>query len=214
MNNFKNLNNRIKLIKNNISKLKPGTIIKINGIKKISKEKTENLIDKIKKMEEDFNIYCNSQILWAKSIIGDLYDDKYIIKILDIFNKLVKDNTSSDSETELLNILNKIKTKKNEEFQSLSELGLYFINNSINNKKQIQKEELIILKETIKSYDLGNGNKDEKINKFISTSKRIYYLSQKISINNIVKSKCQTNIRDMTNIEFDILLKLLENNNK
>lgn len=33
-------------------------------------------------------------------------------------------------------------------------------------------------------------------------------------LNNIAKSKCQTNIRDITNIEIEDLLKLIENTNK
>jgi hypothetical protein len=88
---------------------------------------------------------------------------------------------------------------------------LNLIKNSINSKKDVPKEDLAILKETIKSSDLKSGNKDEKINRFINNCKRIYKLSQKISINNIIKSKIQTSIRDITNNEFDILLILIEN---
>jgi hypothetical protein len=219
MNNFDNLNIKIKNIKNKLSKVKEGDIITFKGIKrkaiyvngKLRLYKIENVINKIKMLDQDFNNYCHNQIKWARSVIGNDYPDDKIIKLLDILNKLVKDNSSSDSETGLLNILHKIKIKKNEEYQSLSELGLYFINNNINNKNQISKEELVVFNETIKSYDLGNGNKNDKMNRFISTSKRIYKLSQKINIDNIIKSKCQTNIRDMTNTDFDNLLKLLDN---
>ena len=112
-NNFKCLNNRIKKIKNNISKLKPGSIIIIKGIKKTIKEKNEKTNDKIKRMEQEFNEYCLQQISWAKNIIGNNYSDDEIIKLLDIYNKLNKDikRDSSDSECELDIIVNKFNMK-------------------------------------------------------------------------------------------------------
>lgn len=211
-NNFKCLNNRIKKIKNKISKLKPGSIIIIKGIKKTIKVKNEKTNDKIKRMEQEFNEYCLQQISWAKNIIGNNYSDDEIIKLLDIYNKLNKDikRDSSDSECELDIIVNKfnMKSKKKEEYKFLSELGNSFINNNINDKSQIKKF-IKNNKEIIYSYDTK-----DKINRFISTCKRIYLLSKIIEINNIINGKCLTNIRDMSNKDFDNLIQLLERNNK
>lgn len=148
----------------------------------------------------------------GRNILGDNYSDDEIIKLLDIYNKLNKDiiKDSSDSECELDVIINKykMKSKKIEEYEFLSELGNSFINNNITDKSQI-KNFIKNNKEIIYSYDTK-----DKINRFISTCKRIYLISQYLPIDNIVNSKSQTNIRDMKNIEFDNLLKLLEINNK
>lgn len=86
----------------------------------------------------------------------------------------------------------------------LSKLGKQFIMKDITDKSQIQ-DIIKNYKKVIYCYD----SKD-KINRFISTCKRLYKLSEKVKIDNIMKSKCQTKIRDMTNIDFDNLLKLLD----
>lgn len=163
-------------------------------------------------MEKDFEEYCQHQIKWARDILGAKYSDDKIIKLIDIYNKLKNDivKESSDSECELDTIVNKynMKTKKIEEYKFLVELGNSFINNNINDKSQI-KNFIKNNKEIIYSYD----SKD-KINRFISTCKRLYCLNQKIDICNIVKSKSMTTIRDMSNQDFDSLLTLLENKNQ
>lgn len=212
LNNYKKLDNRIKNFKNKLKVIPIGTIITINGKQKIFKGKIEKPIDKIKEMEQEFNNYCEEQISWAKSIIGDNYSNDEIIKLLDIYNKLNKNiiKDSSDSECELDIIINKynMKSKKIEEYKFLSELGNSFIDNNINDKSQI-KNFIKNNKEIIYSYDTK-----DKINRFISTCKRVHILSHIIPIDNIVKNKCQTNIRDITNIQFDNLIKLLENKNE
>lgn len=210
LNNYKKLDNRIKHFKNKLKLIPIGTIITFNGVKKIYKGKIEKTIDKIKNMEEEYEEYCQKQISWAKKIIGDNYSDNEIIKLLDIYNKLIKEDksNSSDSECDLDVIVNKYKNIKIQEYEMLTEFGNSFINNNINDKSQI-KNFIKNNKHIIYSYD----SKD-KINRFISTCKRLYKLSQIIEINNIIKSKCQTNIRDMNNIEFDNLLKLIENKDK
>lgn len=96
-NDNKNLESRIKRIKNKIDKLPIGTIIIINGIKK------------------------------------DIEDTK-IIKYLDILNKLKKKYPEENSDDELSNIFKKIKKNKYNDFELLSELGNYFINNNISDK--------------------------------------------------------------------------------
>lgn len=210
-NEYNYIDTKIEKIKDKVQSLSIGSTIFINGIKKIYKGKIEKPIDKIKKMEQEYNEYCQQQISWAKEIIGDKYDDNEIIKLLDIYNKLIKNNNisnSEDSECELDIIVNKYKSVKIQEYEMLSEFGNSFITNNINDKSQI-KNFIKNNKYIIYSYD----SKD-KINRFISTCKRIYRLSQIIEINNIAKSKCQTNIRDITNIEFENLLKLIDNNNK
>lgn len=219
-NKYKDINIRLKTIKNKIEKLPIGKIVIINGVKKIYKGKNEKITNKIKIMEEEYNNYVESQLSWARGILLNKIDDDKLIKILDILNKLVDNKTlssSSSSETEneneYFNIFNKNKKAKFLEFESYSELGKKFIDNNINNKKDLSNDNLIFIKEIIKTSDIKYGSKDEKINRFISTCKRIYKLSQKIEINNIMKSKCKTNIRDMTNIEFDSLLQLIENKN-
>lgn len=73
---------------------------------------------------------------------------------------------------------------------------------------------LEIIKESINSSDINYGKKDEKINRFINQCKRYYILSQKIkNTDNIIKSKLKTNIRDISNKDFDNLLLLLDNKN-
>lgn len=62
------------------------------------------------------------------------------------------------------------------------------------------------LKEIIKTSGLGTGKKEEKINRFISTCKRIHKLTQKSTIENIVKGHTRTSIRD-SNDEIDNLIK-------
>lgn len=39
--------------------------------------------------------------------------------------------------------------------------------------------------------------------------KRLYLISEKVNINNIVKNNCMISFKDMKNIDFDNLLKLL-----
>lgn len=87
------------------------------------------------------------------------------------------------------------------------ELDIY--NKLINNEQNSSDDE----KNISKKYNKYSNNL--KINRFISTCKRCYILSQNIkNHDNIIRSKCKTNIRDITNTEFDNLLKLLENTNK
>lgn len=207
---YNDLDNRIKEVKNKINKLPIGTVIKFNGVKKILKKKIEKPIDKIKRMEKYFEEYCQQQIKWARGILDTKYSDDEIIKLIDIYNKIKNDivKDSSGSECELDTIVNKynMKTKKIEEYKFLVELGNSFINNNINDKSQI-KNFIKNNKEIIYSYD----SKD-KINRFISTCKRLYYLNQKVDVYNIVKSKCTTAIRDMNNQDFNNLLLLLDKN--
>lgn len=213
--NFEHLNNKMKIIKNKINKLPIGTVIKINGVKKIFKGKTEKVISKIKKMEEEFEEYCQNQIDWAKGVLGDNIKEKQIIMLLDILYKINNKKYSSSSETEskISNIVIKAKKAKYLEFESYSELGKTFINNNINFKKDIKKEDLLELKEIIKSSDLytKGDKKDDKTNRFINTCKRLYKISQIITIETIVNSNIKTSIRDINNQDFDLLLNLLEN---
>jgi uncharacterized protein YdcH (DUF465 family) len=202
------IDNKIKTIKNNISKLKPGTLITINGVKKIYKNKIEK-VNVFKMIEEEFNEYCNKQINFARNVLGDDYKDNEIIKLLDIYNKLTKinkenKNNLSDTECELDMIVNEYKDVKLQEYEMLIKFGKSFINNNITDKSQI-KNFIKNNKHIIYSYD----SKD-KINRFISTCKRLYYISQYIEIENIVKSKSMTQIRDINNKDFDNLLKLLD----
>lgn len=202
---IKSFSNKINMIKNKIVKLKPGTTITINGIKKVYKRKNE-FINNIKQMEEEFNEYYNDKILWAKSIIGNKYSNNEIIKLLDIYNKLCKEYISSGSDDEFSVIGNKLENNKVNEYNILCELGNKFIDKNITDKSQI-KDFIKNNKKLLKHYD---ANKENKQNRFISTCKRLYLLSQKINVNNIVKSNCITSIRDISNNDFDILLKLLE----
>lgn len=142
----------------------------------------------------------------AKSIVGDTYDDKKIVYLLDILNKLNKNynTTKSDSENEISDIFNEMEDIEIKRYNALFKLGKSFINNNITDKSQIP-EIINDYKKIIYSYD----SKD-KINRFISTSKRMYKLSNLISTEKIIKSKCMTSIRDMNNQDFDNLLKLLD----
>jgi hypothetical protein len=209
-NNFEYLDNKIKKIKNKINTLPIGSIVKINGVKKIFRGKIENHINKIKMVQEDFDEYCNKQIQWAKSIIGNDIEDTKIIKLLDILNKLNKSYTStkSDSEGEISDIFNEMENIEVQRYNMLFKLGNSFIKKDISDKSQIP-DIIKNYKKIIYSYD----SKD-KINRFISTSKRMYKISILINTENIIKSKCMTSIRDMSNNSFDNLLKLLENMNK
>jgi hypothetical protein len=224
-NDHKNIEYRINIIKNKIDKLSIGTIITINGIKKIYRGKIENTIDKIKSMEQEYEEYCSQQISWAKSIIGNDFEDEKIVKILDIFNKIKGNYNYNSSSSDINenseiykrynNRYNNIKIKKMEEFNLYCDFGKDFINDGINTKKDIPKELLEIIKDVIKSSDISYGKNDEKINRFISSCKRYYILSQKNeNHDNIIRSKCKTSIRDMNNKDFDNLLKLIENINK
>lgn len=146
------------------------------------------------------------------------YFDDNIVKILDIYSKLVNDNQDDSSDD--INIskkynkyCNNIKQKKIEEFKEYCKLGKDFIEDNINSKKDISKDDLESIKEIIQNSDITYGKKDEKINRFINQCKRYYILSQKIKNHgNIIKSKCKTYIRDINNQDFDNLLKLLDNN--
>lgn len=217
-NKFKDLDIRIKKIRNKLNKLPIGTIVKINSVKKIFKGKTEKLVDKINMMEEEYNNYIKSQILWARKIVNNDINDDKLVKILDLYNKLTNNKNisySSESETETnnkyYNILNENKNIKILEFETYSKLGNQFIDDEINSKKDLSKDSLIFIKEIIKTSDIKSGTKDDKINRFINTCKRYFILSQKLSNkNNIIKNKCKTDIRDINNNDFDILLKLLE----
>lgn len=224
-NKFKNIDIRIKRIKDKIEKLPVGTIITVNGIKKVFKGKIEKTINKIKKMEQEYEEYYSQQISWAKSVIGNDLSDEKIVKILDIFNKINGNYNCSSSGSDINedseiykrynNRYNNIKIKKIEEFNLYCDFGKDFINDGINTKKDIPKELLEVIKEVIKSSDISYGKNDEKFNRFISSCKRYYILSQKNEKHdNIIRSKCKTSIRDMNNQDFDNLLKLIENNNK
>lgn len=208
---YNNFNIKLNTIKNKVNKLPIGTILTINGIKKRFKGKIENTVNKIKMLEQEYNEYCEKQIDWAKSIIGDKYKYNEIINLLDIFNKLNKNYKSDDSSgDELSLIFNDLKENKNNEYKIICNLGKYFIDNNIEDKSQI-KDIIKNYKKELKHYD---ANKENKQNRFISTCKRIYLLSQKININDIVKSNCMTFIRDINNDRFNDLLKLIDNNNK
>lgn len=95
INDFDDLNIRIKNIRSKLRKIKEGDIILIKGIKrkaiyingKLKLCKIENVFNKIKMLEENVNNFCTEQILWAKSVIGNEYSDDKIIKLLDILNK-------------------------------------------------------------------------------------------------------------------------------
>lgn len=192
-------------------------VIILGGVKKVYKGKIEKTIDKIKKMEKEFEEYCQKQIIWAKNILGNNIDDVKIIKILDIYNKLVNDDknnqlSSSDSENEFSDIYKDIKLLKINEMQKYITIGNTFINKNINSRKDLSNDDLVFIKEIIKTSDINYGTKDEKINRFINQCKRYSIMSQKMpNNNNIFKSKCKTSIRDMSNIDFDSLLKLIEN---
>lgn len=208
-NNFEYLYNKIKKIKNKINILPIGTILKINGVKKIFKGKIENHINKIKMVQEDFDEYCNKQIQWARGILGNEINDSQIIKLLDILNKLNKSYTEkSDSEGEISDIFNEMENIEVQRYNMLFKLGNSFIKKDISDKSQIP-DIIKDYKKIIYSYD----SKD-KINRFISTSKRMYKISILINTENIIKSKCMTSIRDISNDSFDNLLILLENYNK
>jgi flagellar biosynthesis chaperone FliJ len=210
-NKYNNFNIKLNTIKDKVNKLPIGTIITINGIKKKFKGKIENTVNKIKMVEQEYNEYCEKQIDWAKSIIGEKYNYNEIINLLDIFNKLNKNYKSDDSsDDELSLIFNDLKENKNKEYKIICNLGKYFIDNNIEDKSQI-KDIIKNYKKELKHYD---ANKENKQNRFISTCKRIYLLSQKININDIVKSNCMTFIRDINNDKFNDLLKLIDNNNK
>lgn len=215
--------NRLKMIKKKISKIKTGTILEIKGIKKVYKHKIEKR-NIFKMIEEEFNEYCQKQINWAKTILDDNYSDCQIIKLLDILNKLngnynsISSSSDINSDSEIYKRYNKrynnIKSKKIEEFKEYCDFGKDFINDGINSKKDIPEELLEIIKESINSSDINYGKKDEKINRFINQCKRYYILSQKIkNTDNIIKSKLKTNIRDISNKDFDNLLLLLDNKN-
>jgi hypothetical protein len=221
------INNSFKKIKNKLNTIKEGDVIIFKGIKrkevfikdKLKFIKIENVINKINMVEEEFTNYCKEQISWAKDILGNDYDDIKIIKLLDIFNKLIinHDNlsSSSDSENEYFEIYNDIKLLKIKELQKYIKLGNIYINKNINSKKDLSKEDLVFIKEIIKTSDIKFGTKDEKINRFINQCKRYFMISQKIpNNNNIFNNKCKTSIRDINNKDFNDLLKLLENNNK
>lgn len=209
INNIKDFDKRIEIVKTKVLKLKPNTIIEIGGIKKIYKCKIEK-VNIFKMVEQEFNEYCEKQIAWAKSIIGNTYDDNKIINLLDILNKLNKNYnlTKSESENEICDILDEMENIEVQRYNALFKLGKSFINKNITDKSQIP-EIINNYKKIIYSYD----SKD-KINRFISTSKRMYKLSNLISTENIIKSKCMTSIRDMNNKDFDCLLILLENKNQ
>jgi hypothetical protein len=216
---YEDLNVRIKSIKNKINNFPINRTIMLNGVKKVLKRKNEKTINKINMLEKEFNEYCDKQILWAKDVLGDKYSSDNIIRLLDIYNKLNNDEklSSSDSENEVqnkyYNILNKNKKGKILEFESYIELGKDFIDNDINSRKNLTNDNLIFIKEIMKTSDLKFGSKDEKINRFINQCKRYYILSQKIkNIDNIIKSKLKTDIRDISNKDFDSLLILLDNN--
>lgn len=227
INNYNNLDIRIKNFKNKLSKIKEGDIIITKGIKrkaiyingKLKLCKIENVINKIKMLEEEFNSCCNEQIKWAKSVLSNDINDDKLIKILDLYNKLTNNKIafySSESESEsnnkYYNILNENKNLKILEFETYSKLGKQFIDDKINSQKDLSNEDLLFIKEIVKTSDIKSGSKDDKINRFINTCKRYFILSQKIhDKNNIIKSKCKTNIRDISNKEFDSLLKLLDN---
>lgn len=219
-NKYNNINIRMKIIKDKVNKLPIGTILTLNGVKKVFKGKNENTIDKIKMVQEEFDEYCSQQINWAKHILGNKYSDDDIIKLLDIYNKLINvDQDSSSDENNTSKKYNKyynnIKLKKIEEFKEYCNLGNDFIKDNINSKKDFSKEDLESIKEIIKNSDISYGKKDDKINRFINQCKRYYILSQKITNhNNIIRSKCKTYIRDINNKEFDNLLILLENKNE
>jgi hypothetical protein len=211
--------NSSKNIKDKLNKIKEGDIITIKGIKrkaifiddKLKLYKIENIINKIKMVEEEFNNYCQKQISWAKDILGNNYDDKKIIKLLDIYNKLCRSYNSDDSSDDELDLIaNEMETVEKQRFGIMCKLGNNFINNNVTNKSQIS-DFVKKNKKILHYYDVGK--EDNKVNRFISTCKRLYLLSENINVNNIIKSKCITNIRDMNNIEFDTLLKLIENKN-
>lgn len=208
LNDYINFDNKIKKVKNKISNLKDGTIITIKGVKKIYRNKIEKQ-NIFKMIEKEVDEYIESQISWAKSIIGNSHDEKKIVYLLDILNKLNKDynSTKSDSENEISDIFDEMENIEIKRYNALFKLGKSFINNNITDKSQIP-EIIQNYKKIIYSYD----SKD-KINRFISTSKRMYKLSNLISTENIIKSKCMTSIRDISNKDFDILLILLENRN-
>lgn len=240
INNFKKeWDNKYNCIKYKMSILKPGTILIINGKKKIFKKeeyyndlknkkmsfienkykesniqnrnKIELLNNKINSLEKDIDNYCKKQINWARSIIDKKMSDKQIINIIDVYNKInEKEITNNSSKNSILKY-NTFKDIKIKEIEYYSGLGNSFICNDINTRNDIPKEDISTLKEIIKTSGLGTGKKDEKINRFINTCKRIHKLTQKSTIENIVKSHTKTSIRDMSNDEFDNLLKLLEN---
>jgi ElaB/YqjD/DUF883 family membrane-anchored ribosome-binding protein len=212
------INNSLEKIKNKLSRIKEGDIITVRGIKrkaiiikdKLKFVKIENLINKIKMVQEEFDIYCDKQIQWAKEVLKNDIDDNKIINLLDILNKLHKSYISikSDSEGEISDIFNDMENIEVQRYNTLFRLGNSFIKNDISDKSQIS-DIIKNYKKIIYSYD----SKD-KINRFISTSKRMYKISKLINTENIIKSKCMTSIRDMSNKDFDNLLTLLENKNK
>lgn len=217
-NKYDNLNSRIKTIKKKINNLPIGTVIEINGIKKRYIGKIEKSIDKIKNMEKEFDDYISHQLEWAKSIIDNDFSDNNIIKLLDIYNKLINNNklSSSESEIEIKNkyykYLNKNQKAKNLELETYMDLGKDFIDNNVNSKKDLSSEDLIFIKEIIKTSDIKKGSNDDKINRFINTCKGYFTLSLKLSDkNSLINSKCKTDIRDINNKDFDNLLKLLDN---
>lgn len=130
----KYIDNKIKTVKYKLSKLKTGTILEIKGIKKVYKHKNEKK-NNIKMIEEQFNEYCKKRISWARSVIGNEYNDEKIINLLDLFDKLNKNYKSDNSsDDELSSIFNDLKENKFKEYNIICNLGKYFINNNIEDK--------------------------------------------------------------------------------
>lgn len=211
LNDYNNFDNKIKKVKHKLSNLKDGTIITIKGVKKIYKNKIEKK-NIFKMIEQEFNDYCDEQIKWAKTIIDGNYNDCQIIKLLDILNKLNKEYLSDDSSSDELDIIvNKMEKNKNNDFELMANLGKVFLNKNITDKSQIS-DFIERNKKILHYYDVGKD--DNKVNRFISTCKRLNLLSNNIKIKNIVKSKCITSIRDMANKDFNNLMLLLNNKNR
>lgn len=236
-NKCNSLNDEIKALKNdpkksNVDK-KKGVVKNVNENGIYYKNYFDSLLNNnlqptlsfgalVKKVEND-KILINAKnklknafrkITISNKFIKQLNINKnYNMAIRNLFDKIIK-NINSKINIKINNPVNKIEklfsdniNYKYNEIDSQSKLGKFFIENNINNKKELRNH----IKINDNFYLNSLINNEDRVSRYIKFSKRLSILNNYLSIDIIIYCKFLNDIRDISEDMFFKLINKVDN---
>jgi hypothetical protein len=131
-------------------------------------------------------------------------EEQLNIQMKKIYEKLKENNNIELKEdNNIYKLINKLEKQKVEKLYILSDIGKELKDQNIENEtkflEQFKDNDIYYI------YDLKNKN---KISRFINMCNKLYLLKDKINLDNIIKNKLLTSIRDLSQNNFTYLLNL------
>lgn len=171
------------------------------------KNQVNNTLNEINTLKSDiknmqiFKIDFDEIVNEYKNVLKIEKDEQ----IKKLYKKLIENkNVSQNKENNLIKIINKLENQKVEKLYILADLGSEL-------KKDNIRDESEFLEKTKGAdnmyyiYDLKSKN---KISRFMNMCNKLYLLKDKIDLGNILKNNVLTQIRDISNENFEYLLSL------